>query len=137
MTRVQVADSHQLLEALDRKPVPQLALVSPVLETAEAMSWERRLNGLLDDCGCDAGTVGFLVGLAISLIAVLERQPFPMSPVAAAGIVLSTAVGAAVSGKLLGRSRSRQRARCEGLVLAGVLDARETAPISPAPGSSG
>jgi hypothetical protein len=134
MTRIQVQDARQLRDVLARKPVPQFALTSPLLGTAEAAKWENRLNGLLDDCGCDAGTVGFLAGLTVSLVAVLGRQPVPLSPVAAAGVVTAAAVGAAVGGKLLGRRRSRLRARREGLTLVGVLSARETVPASPAPG---
>lgn len=136
MPRVQVQNSRQLLEVFDRKPVAQLALTSPLLEIAEAARWERRLNGLLDDCGCDAGTVGLLTGLTASLAAVLRGKPLALSPLAAVGVVLATSVGSAVAAKLLGRWRSRRRARHEGRALAGVLRAREIALASPAPTSS-
>jgi len=133
MTPIEVSDARQLLEVLDRKPVPRLALTSALLGTAEAARWERRLNGLLDNCGCDAGAVGFLTGLTVSLVVVLWREAHALSPLAAAAAVLAAAVGTAVAGKALGRQRSRRRARREGMVLVGILSARETATTSPVP----
>jgi hypothetical protein len=136
MTLIEVSDARQLLEVLNRKPVPRLALTSVLLRTAEAARWERRLNGLLDNCGCDAGAVGFLTGLTISLVAVLWIEADALSPLAATAAVLATAVGTAVAGKALSRRRSRRRARREGMILVGILSARETATTSPVPGWS-
>ena len=134
VTHVQAHDAQQLLDVLDRTPVPRLALTSPLLESAEAALWEGRLNGLFDDCGCDTGAVGFVSGLAVSFALVRRREP-PLSPVAAMGVLVAAVIAAAL-GKLLGQRARRRRARREGLVLAATIAARELAHGSRVKGST-
>jgi hypothetical protein len=135
MTHVQVHDAEQLLEVFDRRPVPPLKLRSPLLDAAEASRWEGRLNGLLDDCGCEGGTVGFLSGLAVSLVLVHWGHTVQFSPVTAAGILLSGVTTGAI-GKLLGQRSSRRRARRDALKLVGMLAALESVPDSRVKGST-
>jgi hypothetical protein len=132
MTRVHVQSSQELLDFLDRRPVAQLILRPHHMEPAEAVKWEGRLNGLLDDCGCDAGAAGFIGGLSISIGVLVWSKPSSISVAMELGIATVAALSAAVVGKLLGRWTSRQRARREGAELAGTLAVLESrAPRQP------
>ena len=80
------------------------------LGAVEAAKWEQRLNRETRACGCEAGALGMVVGIALLLgFAVTHRDAFITSPKPTAIAAALLVVMSALAGKSLGLLAARRR----------------------------
>jgi hypothetical protein len=85
-----------------------LALPSPVGE--EARRLERRLNGFVSECGCNASAVALTVGvIACVLLDVAHRPALKERTFESLGLNLLACFAAAAVGRFVGRLRAKSK----------------------------
>jgi hypothetical protein len=111
-----VADLERLLKKRPR--FDSIHIVAPLM-LDERLHWERRLSTLYNECGCSAGAVALLCVLAASGVrALLQPALLRWQPIAT---VLLMCFAAAVAGKFIGITLSRQRLKAEVRLLGETL----------------